>query len=100
MSPFITTYPRLALSACATLVELIRTCWPRIPDYGNEILRGTVLCWLRIREETDTPDLQSLRSNLKLIVMLLLRVDGDKGWYEEAKTKLVLKDDRLGELFL
>ena len=49
--PFGTTHPPMLQSATAVLQALLRTCWPRVPHYCNDIVRGLMLCWLNVEEE-------------------------------------------------
>ncbi|KAK6499753.1 hypothetical protein TWF481_010109 [Arthrobotrys musiformis] len=99
-SPFVTTYPEVALAAAGALVVVTRNCWPRISGYNNEILKAAVFCWIRVYEEEADGTVQLLRDQLKLIMALLEKVNaGGSGWFEEARNAVVSKDARLEGLF-
>ncbi|KAK6356265.1 hypothetical protein TWF718_000635 [Orbilia javanica] len=99
-SPFVLTYPEVALAAAGTLVEVMRNCWPRISGYNNEILKAAVFCWIRVFEEEADGTIQLLREQLKLIMALLEKVNTDTAWFGEARNAMVSKDKtRLEGLF-
>ncbi|RVD84172.1 uncharacterized protein DFL_005936 [Arthrobotrys flagrans] len=99
-SPFVSTYPEVALAAAGTLVEVTRNCWPRISGYNNEILKAAVFCWIRVYEEEADGTIRLLREQLKLIMALLEKVNAGTVWFEEARNAVVSKDRaRLEGLF-
>ncbi|KAH9883763.1 hypothetical protein F4778DRAFT_801046 [Xylariomycetidae sp. FL2044] len=49
--PFGTQHPPTLLSATRLLQAVLRNCWPRIPHYGNEVIKMLMLCWLHICDE-------------------------------------------------
>ena len=53
--PFGTKHPPMLYSAIALLQAILRTCWPRMPHYCNDVVQGLMLCWLNVEEEDSFP---------------------------------------------
>ncbi|EPS36093.1 hypothetical protein H072_10467 [Dactylellina haptotyla CBS 200.50] len=101
VSPFIMTHPRLGHQAAETLIEVIRNCWPKIPEYNAEILKGVVFCWMRIKDEEKADSAVNLLKNeLKVVMVVLEHVNrGSTTWFEEAKTAIMDREAGLEGLF-
>ncbi|KAI0173324.1 hypothetical protein GGR52DRAFT_381226 [Hypoxylon sp. FL1284] len=63
--PFGTKYPPALLSASKMLQAILRTCWPRMTHYCNEIINMLMLCWLNIDDEDSLPPESPIASELK-----------------------------------
>ncbi|KAH7035688.1 uncharacterized protein B0I36DRAFT_264958 [Microdochium trichocladiopsis] len=49
--PFATVHPASLIAALDALRAVQNTCWPRVPNYANNIIKMLMLCWLRIEED-------------------------------------------------
>ena len=65
--PFGTTHPPMLQSATAVLQALLRTCWPRVPHYCNDIVRGLMLCWLNVEEEEEADSFPAAELKAELV---------------------------------
>ncbi|KAF3901524.1 hypothetical protein ABW20_dc0110354 [Dactylellina cionopaga] len=99
VSPFVMTYPEVAYQAAMALIDVIRNCWPRIPERNGEILKAIVLCWMRVKDEEDDGIVKLLREGLKVMTALLERANLGTGWFEEARNAIVGKDEALRGVF-
>lgn len=91
-------YSPLLLSAAKTLQAVILNSWPRMTFHRNEVLQGTVICWLRVKEEGEGKYAE-LEQELETVVkMLVATIDGEVDWRAEFK-ELEDADGRLTELF-
>lgn len=68
--------------------------------YKVIILRGIVLCWIRISQEsTISTELQDVRNSLRHLVELLHKVTENKGGLISCADALVEKNEVYKELF-
>lgn len=103
--PFGTQYlPGLA-SAVRLLHAILRTCWPRIPHYSNEIIKAMMVCWLNVEEDsfpTDDggPGAAELEAELTkaadMLAAVMTAADMDM---DERVMPLIKTEPQLGKLF-
>ncbi|KAJ6259260.1 hypothetical protein Dda_6159 [Drechslerella dactyloides] len=48
VSPFMSTYPSLAVAALRTLEEVVRTSWPRMERHNVRVFNAIITCWTRV----------------------------------------------------
>lgn len=103
-SPFGTKHPPTLRSATNLLQAVLRTCWPRIPHYRNDIVKMLMLCWLNIEDEEslspDSPTAKELISGLANAADMLYAVT--KAAHvdlSECVNPLVEKEPQLTNLF-
>ncbi|KAI0200276.1 hypothetical protein F4808DRAFT_164754 [Astrocystis sublimbata] len=65
IDPFGTQHPPTLLSAILLLQAVLRTCWPRIPHYCNEIIKMTMLAWLNIKDDDSSSTEESTKTELE-----------------------------------
>ncbi|KAI0148257.1 hypothetical protein F4776DRAFT_660429 [Hypoxylon sp. NC0597] len=102
--PFGTKYPPTLISATKLLQTILRTCWPRIPYYCNEIIRILMLCWLNIEDEESFSDNSSIANDLKagltkIADMLTAVMKAAKVDLRERVGPLIEKEPQLSKLF-
>lgn len=103
--PFGIKHPPTLLSAARLLQAILRTCWPRIPHYFNDVVRALMLCWLNVEEEreegsisgNDAVDLQA--KLVKVANMLAAVMEAAGADMDERVSPLVNKEPQLGKLF-
>ncbi|KAI0553635.1 hypothetical protein F4679DRAFT_429842 [Xylaria curta] len=104
VDPFGTQYPPALLSAIYLLQAVLRTCWPRVPHYCNEIIKITMLAWLNIDEDdslsTKEPTKTELKRQLSKTVEILSAITtAAKLDMSDRVRPLVAKDPQLRHLF-
>ncbi|KAI1750911.1 hypothetical protein F4782DRAFT_548303 [Xylaria castorea] len=104
VDPFGTQCPPTLLSAIYLLQAVLRTCWPRIPHYCNEIIKITMLAWLNIEDDdsfsTKEPIKIELKQQLTKSVEALSAITGAaKVDMSDRVRPLVAKDPQLRCLF-
>ncbi|KAI0451456.1 hypothetical protein F5B21DRAFT_527977 [Xylaria acuta] len=104
VDPFGTQYPPTLLSAIRLLQAVLRTCWPRIPHYCNEIIKITMLSWLNIGEDgsfsTKEPTKAELKQQLTKTVEALSAITTAAGLDMSDRVRpLIAKDPQLRTLF-
>ena len=101
--PFGTTHPPMLHSAIAVLQALLRTCWPRVPHYCNDIVRGLMLCWLNVEEEEEEegsfPAAELKAELVKTADMLAAVMQAADDDMDERVATLVKAEPGLLELF-
>ncbi|OTA97447.1 hypothetical protein M434DRAFT_275359 [Hypoxylon sp. CO27-5] len=102
--PFGTKYPPTLISATKLLQAILRTCWPRIPYYCNEIIKILMLCWLNIEDEESFSDDSSITNDLKAGLtktadMLTAVMKAAKVDLKERVEPLIEKEPQLSKLF-
>ncbi|OTA63163.1 hypothetical protein K449DRAFT_37715 [Hypoxylon sp. EC38] len=102
--PFGTKYPPTLISATKFLQAILRTCWPRIPYYCNEIIKILMLCWLNIEDEESFSDESSITNDLKAGLaktadMLTAVMKAAKVDLKERVEPLIEKEPQLSQLF-
>ncbi|KAI0380436.1 hypothetical protein F5Y04DRAFT_98197 [Hypomontagnella monticulosa] len=103
--PFGTKHPPTLVVATKLLQAILRTCWPRIPQYCNEIIKTLMLCWLNIEDEEsfsdESPVATDLRSGLiETASMLTAVMKAAKVDFSERINPLVEKEPQLRKLFV
>ncbi|KAI0401788.1 hypothetical protein F4802DRAFT_395711 [Xylaria palmicola] len=104
VDPFGTKHPPTLLSAIQLLQAVLRTCWPRIPHYCNEIIKMGVLAWLNIEEDDSFPTTRPTKAELKqqlirTIEILSAVAAAAKLDMSDRVQPLVTKDPQLRPLF-
>ncbi|KAI0856192.1 hypothetical protein F4860DRAFT_506954 [Xylaria cubensis] len=104
IDPFGTQHPPTLLSAIYLLQAVLRTCWPRVPHYCNEIIKITMLAWLNIEEDdslsTREPTKTELKRQLTRTVEVLSAITtAAKLDISDRVRPLVAKDPQLRHLF-
>lgn len=102
--PFGTKHPPTLIAATRLLQAILRTCWPRIPRYCNEIIRILMLCWLNVEDEDSFSDKDPIVTDLKSALtetasMLSAVMKAAKVDFGERINPLIEKEPRLRELF-
>ncbi|MCJ1358690.1 MAG: hypothetical protein MMC33_008690 [Icmadophila ericetorum] len=100
-SPFSTAYPPLLLTALSAFSTVILNCWPRIPFYRGEILKGTCVPWLRAQEDESSRErLSPVEDEIKEVLSLLRATVENVAidWVEEISMLIAAKPE-LKELF-
>jgi tRNA nucleotidyltransferase (CCA-adding enzyme) len=100
--PFITAYPPLLAQAALALQAVILNAWPRIGLWRAEVLRGLAVCWLRIQEEAQTPELEDITRNLRDTVQILVAAEernGTSGALKDGLEKILDVEPQLSSLF-
>ncbi|KAI1430081.1 hypothetical protein F5Y12DRAFT_793242 [Xylaria sp. FL1777] len=104
VDPFGTKYPLALLSATHLLQAILQACWPRIPNYCNEIIKIAMLSWLNIEDEDSFPSDKQTKAELeqeliKTVEMLSAIMVAAKLDMSVRVGPLVAKDPQLGSLF-
>lgn len=104
--PFGTQYPPGLSSAIRLLQAILRTCWPRIPHYCNEIIKALMVCWLNVEEEEEGlfpsggPDAAQLQGEMTktagMLAAVMKAADLDM---DERVSPLIKTEPQLGKLF-
>ena len=104
--PFGTQYPPGLSSAIGLLQAILRTCWPRIPHYCNEIIKALMVCWLNVEEEEEGlfpsggPDAAQLQGEMTktadMLAVVMKAADLDM---DERVSPLIKTEPQLGKLF-
>ncbi|KAI1413763.1 hypothetical protein F5Y13DRAFT_198127 [Hypoxylon sp. FL1857] len=102
--PFGPKHPPSFKSATTLLQTILRTCWPRVPFYCNEIINVLMLCWLNIEDEESLSDDGSTANDLKAELtktadMLAAVMKAAKVDLNERVGPLVKKEPGLSKLF-
>ena len=64
------------------------------------ILRGIVVCWIRISQEASiNPELQDVQTRLRQLIVLLQKVTESEGGLKDCAVALVEKNEACRELF-
>ncbi|RYC62528.1 hypothetical protein CHU98_g3687 [Xylaria longipes] len=105
VDPFGTQYPPTLLSAIHLLQAVLRTCWPRVPHYCNEIIKIAMLSWLNIEDDdsfsNNEPTKTELKQQLtKTVEALSAITTAAKLDMSERVRPLVAKDPQLRSLFI
>ncbi len=105
VDPFGTKYPPALLSATHLLQAVLRTCWPRIPHYCNEIIKIAMLSWLNIEDEDSFPPnkqtkLELKQQLIKTVEILSAVMAAAKLDMSDRVCPLVAKDPQLHSLFI
>ena len=101
-SPFSTAYPPLLISTISSLSTLILNCWPRVPFYRGEILKGICVLWLRIQKEEDSNEgLGAIKDQIRKLLSLVKVTVESAGidWMEES-AMLMAAQPELKYLFM
>ncbi|KAI1299152.1 hypothetical protein F5Y03DRAFT_397773 [Xylaria venustula] len=104
LDPFGTNYPPVLLSATRLLQAILQTCWPRIPNYCNEIIKIVMLCWLNIEDEDSSPSNKLIKTEIqqqliRTVEMLSAIMTAAKLDMSDRVSLLVAKDPQLRSLF-
>ncbi|KAI0486519.1 hypothetical protein F4859DRAFT_528235 [Xylaria cf. heliscus] len=104
VDPFGTQYPPTLLSAIRLLQAVLRTCWPRVPYYCNEIIKISMLSWLNIEEEDSFPTKEPTKAELKqqlikTVEALCAIMAAAKLDMSDRVRPLITKDPQLRSLF-
>ncbi|KAI1382419.1 hypothetical protein F4677DRAFT_440213 [Hypoxylon crocopeplum] len=102
--PFGTKHPPTLYSAAKLLQAVLRNCWPRIPHYGNEVVKMLMLCWLNIEDEESFPSTGPSADDLKAELtktadMLAAVMKAAKEDLSERVNPLIEKEPHLSQLF-
>ena len=103
--PFGTKHPPTLLSAAKLLQTILRTCWPRVPHYCNDVVRALMLCWLNVEEEREEGTFPGngaadLQAELKRAADMLAAVMEAAGAdMDERVSPLIKAGPQLGKLF-
>ncbi|KAI1775693.1 hypothetical protein F4818DRAFT_440970 [Hypoxylon cercidicola] len=102
--PFGTKYPPALMAAAKLLQAILRTCWPRIPHYCNEIIKILMLCWLNVDDEESLPPSSPTASELKSELtktadMLFAVMKVAQADLSERVEPLIEKEPQLSKLF-
>ncbi|KAI1135035.1 hypothetical protein F5Y05DRAFT_190239 [Hypoxylon sp. FL0543] len=102
--PFSTKHPPTLISAMKLLQAILRTSWPRIPFYCNEIIKILMLCWLDVEDEESFSDDSLIASELKAGLakaadMLSAIMKAAKVDLRERVGPLIEKEPQLSKLF-
>ncbi|KAI0134985.1 hypothetical protein F4814DRAFT_6008 [Daldinia grandis] len=102
--PFGTKHPPALTSATDLLQTILRSCWPRIPHYCNDIIKILMLCWLNIEDEESFPPNSPVANELKSdltqtanmlsAIMKVAQTD-----FKERVNPLIEKEPQLSKLF-
>ena len=90
------------ISAISSLSTLILNCWPRVPFYRGEILKGICVLWLRIQEEEDSNEgLGAVKDQIRKLLSLVKATVESAGidWMEESAVLVAAKPE-LKSLFM
>lgn len=75
-NPFITAHMPLLVASVKALQTVILNCWPRVPYYKGEVLRGISVCWVRLVDddrELDSGEAKTaLQGTLKMLRAILV----------------------------
>ncbi|KAK5688466.1 CCA tRNA nucleotidyltransferase, mitochondrial [Elasticomyces elasticus] len=85
------------LAGVKAVQAVVLNCWPRLPDYRGEVLKGLTLCWLHLCNQ-DGKDVLILRHELLDTVKLLRAALGEHSSFDADCLVLVAADSRLGDL--
>ncbi|KAI8623852.1 hypothetical protein F5Y19DRAFT_491850 [Xylariaceae sp. FL1651] len=104
IDPFGTKYPPTLLSAIYLLQAVLRSCWPRMPHYCNEINKIATLAWLHIEDEESFPSGKPTESELqqqliRAVEMLSAIMKSAKIDIADRVGPLVAKEPQLRPLF-
>lgn len=105
IDPFGTKHPPALLSAMRLLQAVLRSCWPRVPHYCNEIIKIAMVSWLNIEDDEDSfpsskPTKIELKQELtKTVEMLSAIMVAAKLDLSDRVCPLVAKDPQLRPLF-
>ena len=95
-NPFITAHDRLLVTSAKALQTVILNCWPRIPVYGGDILKGATICWFRLTEDIiEKPSFVEARDILQDAVGLLRAALADEAGALAAMDETLESDPRL-----
>ncbi|KAI1485106.1 hypothetical protein F5X96DRAFT_674948 [Biscogniauxia mediterranea] len=105
--PFGTKHPPSLLTAVRLLQAILRSCWPRIPGRGNEIIKTLMLCWLNIDDDEEAffpgdgqPSPADLRAELAKTAQMLSAIMKAAGVdMSERVGPLIAKEPQLSALF-
>ncbi|KAK7745576.1 hypothetical protein SLS62_009753 [Diatrype stigma] len=104
--PFGTQYPPGLSAAIRLLHAILRTCWPRIPHYSNDIIKALMICWLNVEEEDSFPgddghpgaaELEAELTKAADMLSAVMRA-ADIDMYERV-SPLIKTEPHLGKLF-
>ena len=95
--PFVTAHRLLVLETLRTLRVIILACWPRIEQHQVIILRGLVLCWIRVCAE-EAEDFQIKRELRNTIKTFNGTVSGTADLQERVDA-LIAKNETCADLF-
>ena len=85
------------LAGTKAIQAVILNCWPRMPEYRGEVLKGLTLCWLAV-EQQDNEQTRTLKAELQEAVKMLQAALGNKSSFDEDCSALVAADGRLEAL--
>ncbi|KAL7629695.1 hypothetical protein AAE478_001218 [Parahypoxylon ruwenzoriense] len=102
--PFGPKHPPAIVSATKLLQAILRTCWPRIPHYCNEIIKALMLCWLNVEDEESFAEDSSIKSSLQAGLtqtadMLAAVMHAARDDINGRVGPLIEKEPQLGQLF-
>lgn len=107
MDPFGTQHLPTLRAATRLLQTIMRSCWPRVPNYCNDILKMLTICWLHTEDDEDSHSPSAgkleLREQLTRAATMLCAIMGasDTGTsFRDLVAPLVQKEPSLKGLLL
>lgn len=98
--PFGTKYPPALFAALQLLQAIMRSCWPRIPVYCNEIIRILTVCYLNVEEDEDFSGKDQLKGELQKTARFLAAVmKSQDANLPKRVAMLIEKEPSLHQLF-